>query len=133
MQYVIRFLFLAILCSLALSQSGCLIAAAAAGTGATVAYVKGDLETSLPADPKAVTDAAERACKTLDLVIISRQSSAVDGKVIARTARDVKLTIDITGQSEKLSKVSIRAGVFGNDALQSNVLYEIKKELGVNP
>ena len=35
---------------LLVTQSGCLVVAAAAGTGAGVAYVRGDLETSFDAD-----------------------------------------------------------------------------------
>jgi len=50
---------------LSASQTGCLLVAAAAGTGAGVAYVTGDLDTSLDADAKRVADATERAMKAL--------------------------------------------------------------------
>lgn len=47
--------------AIALSQSGCLIAAAAAGTGAGLAYVKGKSEEVMDADPRQIAEATERA------------------------------------------------------------------------
>jgi hypothetical protein len=114
---------------LLVSQAGCLLVAAAAGTGATVAYVRGDLESSVDADPKAVADAAERALKNMDIAVISKESSLIDGKVQGRTARDVKITIVIKGESEKTSHVSVRMGTFGDSAMQSNIMDRIRKEL----
>jgi hypothetical protein len=111
------------------SQAGCLLVAAAAGTGATVAYVRGDLETNVDADPKAVADAAERALKDLDIAVISKEASLIDGRVQGRTARDVKITIVIKGESEKSSHVSVRMGTFGDAATQSNIMEHIRKQL----
>lgn len=119
--------------AMAATLSGCLLVAAAAGTGATVAYVRGDLKTSIDADPKRVVDAAERAMKDMDIAVISKQSSSIDGKVVGRTARDVKLDVTIKGQSERVSTVYIRAGVFGDQAMQSNLLEKIQSELGRLP
>jgi hypothetical protein len=112
------------------SQSGCLLVAAAAGTGAGVAFVTGDTETTLDASPQAVVNATELAFKDLDLSVISKESSGLDGKVIGRTARDVKLTVVVKGQSERVSKVSIRTGVFGDDPMQYRILEKIRQHLG---
>jgi hypothetical protein len=111
------------------SQAGCLLVAAAAGTGATVAYVRGDLESNVDADPKAVADAAERALKDLDIAVISKEASLIDGRVQGRTARDVKITIVIKGESENSSHVSVRMGTFGDAATQSNIMEHIRKQL----
>ncbi len=129
MRTVFTILTVFILGLLLASQSGCLIAAAAAGTGATVAYVRGDLETTIDAGPKATTEAAERAFKDLEIAVISKEASSLDGKVTGRTARDVKLVVVVKGESDKLSKVSVRVGTFGDDAMQSRVLEKIKQEL----
>ena len=115
------------------SQSGCLLVAAAAGTGAGVAYVTGDTETTLDASPQAVVNATELAFKDLDLSIISKESSGLDGKLIGRTARDVKLTVVVKGESERVSKVSIRTGVFGDDPMQSRILEKIRQHLNDAP
>jgi len=123
-------LFLGLACA---TQAGCLVVAAAAGTGAGVAYVQGDLDATLDAGPVAAADATERAFKELDLAVISKESSSLDAKVIGRTARDVKLTVVIKGESDKLSRVSIRTGVFGNDVMQHLVLEKIPEQLAAAP
>jgi hypothetical protein len=123
---VVTFLILGLLLT---SQAGCLLVAAAAGTGAGVAYVRGDLEIVIEAGPKEVADATERAFKAMEVSIISKSSSSLDGSIVGRTARDVKLEVTITGQSERVSKASIRAGTFGDAALQEHVASEIRKQL----
>lgn len=123
------FVFALILGLVLVNQAGCLLVAAAAGTGATVAYVAGDVDAALDASPKAVVNATEKACKDLDLVVITKESTNLDGKIIARTARDVKMTVVIKGESDKLSRVSIRAGVFGDDPMQDRLLQKIRENL----
>jgi hypothetical protein len=112
------------------TQTGCLIAAAAAGTGATVAYVRGDLEATLDADPKQVAEASERALKGMDVAVLSRETSSLDSKVTARTARDAKITIVAKAETSKVSHVSIRVGTFGDSAMQASILEKIQMELG---
>jgi hypothetical protein len=123
-------LFTVPLVGLAASQSGCLLLLAAAGTGATVAYVKGDLDTSVDADPKSVAAATESAMKQMDIAVISHEATGLDARIVGRTARDTKLEVNVKGQGEHASTVSIRAGVFGDDALQANLLAKIKSNLG---
>ena len=131
MKMPIRTLIVAILLGLLLaSQSGCLLVAAAAGTGATVAYVRGDTETTLDASPARVVAATEQAFKDLDLHVITKESSGLDGKIVGRTARDVKMTVVVKGESENTSKISIRTGTFGDDAMQARVLEKIRENLG---
>ncbi len=114
---------------LATSQTGCLVAAAAAGAGGTVAYVRGDTEVVLDGDPAQVTAAGEAALRDMDLKVVSSEASGVDGKVVARTARDKKLTLVVESVGDGISKVSVRAGNFGDDALQQRVLEKIRARL----
>jgi len=111
------------------SQTGCLLAVAAAGTGTTVAYVRGDLETTLDADPRAVVDAADRALKNMEIAVVSKSASALDGSVNGRTARDVKISIVVKAETQKFSHVSVRVGVFGDNAMQASILEKIRAEL----
>jgi hypothetical protein len=111
------------------AQSGCLLVAAGAATGATVAYVSGDLNTTVDGDPKQVAAAAETALKKLEISIISAEASSVDSKVVGRTARDTRLIVTAKSSTAKLSELSIRAGRFGDDALQARLLEEIRAEL----
>src|SRR5262249_25697516 len=113
------------------SQSGCLLAVAAAGTGAGVAYVKGKTVSTVDADPQAVADATEQAMDDLDIKVISNESSKVDANIVGRTARDTKIEVTVKSESPKFSKIFIRAGVFGDDALQDRLLDKIKANLGV--
>jgi uncharacterized protein DUF3568 len=130
MTWKLRALSAAAVLTLAATQSGCLLVAAAAGTGATVAYVSGDLNTSLDAPPDKVAVATKAAMQKLDISVISAESSAVDARVVGRTARDTRLTVTAKGSTGNLSQLSIRAGTFGDDALQARLLEEIKKQLG---
>jgi hypothetical protein len=111
------------------TQSGCLLAVAAVGTGGTVAYVRGDLETSVDADPRLVADAADRALKGMDVAVISKSASSLDANVQGRTARDVKVSIVVKAESDKVSHVSVRVGVFGDNAMQANIMEKIRSEL----
>jgi hypothetical protein len=124
-----KFLLALPLLLLPAAQSGCLIAAAAVGTGATVAYVRGDLETTLDASPNQVADASVAAAKDLSLVVVSHDIDGLGGKVVTRTADDTRIVIAIEGQSDKLSKVTIRVGTFGDNAIQQRVMDKIKSEL----
>ena len=124
---------LSVACLLGLlsTQSGCLVIAAAAGTGATVAYVRGDTDVLLDAPPQRVADAAESAMKELQIVVVAKHASAIDSKVTGRTARDTRLIVDARGSSTGASKVSIRAGAFGDGALQGQLLEGIRRHLGL--
>ena len=128
-QKLLRLIIALILGLACATQAGCLVVAAAAGTGAGVAYVAGDLDATVDANPKAAADATERAFKDLELAVISKESSSLDAKIVGRTARDVKMTVVIKGESEKLSRISIRTGVFGNDAMQHRLLEKIREHL----
>jgi hypothetical protein len=132
-QKLLRLIVALILGLACATQAGCLVVAAAAGTGAGVAYVRGDLDATVDAGPAAAADATERAFKDLELAVISKESSSLDAKIIGRTARDVKLTVVIKGESERLSRISVRTGVFGDDAMQHRVLAKIREHLGAPP
>jgi len=116
-------------CMLSLAQAGCLAVAAAAGTGTAVAYVRGDTETSLPGNPKTVTSAADEALKDMGMVVVTNQSTDLDGKVVARNASDTPITVVVKAGGNETSRVSIRIGRFGNSAEQATILEKIKSRL----
>jgi ABC-type proline/glycine betaine transport system substrate-binding protein len=121
------------LVALMLSQSGCLLAAAAAGTGAGVMYVKGKTEAALDADPRAIADATDKAMRDMGISVISNESSSVDANIVGRTARDTKIEVTAKAITDRTSKVFIRAGVWGDEVLQQNLLNGIKSNLGLPP
>jgi hypothetical protein len=111
------------------TQTGCLVAAAAGATGATVAYVRGDLSETVSATPPRIATAAEKAAQDLKLVMVSNQSSNLDAKVVTRTARDVRVVIVAKAESDNSSRVSIRVGTFGDDSIQRQMMSRIRSNL----
>jgi hypothetical protein len=111
------------------TQSGCLVAAAAAGTGATVAYIKGDLDANVDASPQRTVEATNNAVKELGFVLVSSNGSAADGEVISRTAADKRVKVTMKRLTDTSSKVTIRVGTWGDEAISLQVLEKIKKHL----
>ena len=118
-----------ILAGMAIGVSGCLLVAVGAGAAGTVAYVKGDLETTLDAGMDSSYAAALKALDQLQIVPTQKLKDALTAEVIARTSDDTKITIKLTRVEDKITKMSIRVGVFGDQA-QSTTIYErIKQNL----
>ena len=112
-----------------LTQTGCLLVAAAAGTGATVAYMRGDTEATLDSTPDKVTAASKAALEDLKIVIVSSNASGLDGDVVGRTAGDDKVHIVVKAQGERTSSISIRIGTFGDQAVSNRILVKITEKL----
>ena len=109
--------------------SGCLLAAAGAAGAATVAYVGGEIKTTLQAAPPQVVAATDTAFKQMSIVAVSSDSTAVDGLVEGRTATDKKITVTVKSEGDKASRVGIRVGTFGDEALSRQILDKIKSNL----
>jgi hypothetical protein len=124
-------LFLIPLLLLVLSQSGCLIAAAAAGTGAGMAYVKGKTTDVLDASPRAVADATEMAMKDLDVAHISTNRADSECTIIGRTGKDAEVHVTARAQTDRTTQVFIRVGVFGDEVLQARIIERIRANLGL--
>lgn len=116
-------------CAAVLCSSGCVavVAAGAAGTG--VAWYAGRMETTLNHGVDDVYAASQQAVKQLEFARVSERKSGVDAELIARTALDKKVEITLNRVDDKATKVSIRVGVFGDEALSLNLLEKIKANL----
>jgi hypothetical protein len=115
--------------------AGCIVAAVAVGAGAgvgTYAYVNGKLTDDIPATPERVVAATNQAFADLHMAVISSASSAVDGKVIARTAEDKRIKVHVASSSSStVSHISIRVGTWGDKDISIRVLEAIKGHLGL--
>lgn len=118
-----------ILSLIAATQSGCLVAAAAGVAGGTVAYVKGEEEAIVSAGPEQATAAAKAAIEDLKLLLVSHNANAVEGLVKARTLSDKEVTITIKAESSELSRVTVRIGYFGDEAMSLQILEKLKAKL----
>jgi hypothetical protein len=119
----------AVMAIIVVTQSGCLVAAAAGAAGGTVAYMKGDVEAVVEGNVEQTFNATKAAMDELKLPLMATWSNAMEAHVEARVGTDNKATVNINGQSEKLSKVSIRVGTFGDQGLSQAILEKIKANL----
>jgi hypothetical protein len=110
-----------------LALSGCIAVAAGAGAG-VVAYVRGDLDTTVAKDYNRVVDATRGAIKELEFAKVSDNKDAFKAVIIARTAVDKKVEISLTNSGKNLTNIKIRVGVFGDEQLSLAILEKIKAE-----
>src|SRR5690606_26303649 len=73
-------------------SSGCIAVAAGAGASA-IAYIRGELNTSLEATIAESAEAAQAAIADLRLTEISSKADALTAELIARDAQDNKIVI----------------------------------------
>lgn len=118
-----------ILSTFATATSGCLAVAAGAGAGATVAYMRGDLDTTLNGSFDKAVRAANRTIDQLRLVKVSENKDALQATIIARNAADKKIELHIARMADDATKLKIRVGTFGDDMLQTEILAKIRSNL----
>jgi hypothetical protein len=109
-------------------NSGCL--AAAAGAGATaVAWVKGELHTTVNGSFEHSVAAANQAVQQLQFAKVSESKDALLAIIVARNAADKKIEIKLEQVGGALTNVKIRVGIFGDEPLSLAVLEKIKANL----
>ena len=111
---------------------GCWMVAAGAGAAAGVVYTAGALEAHLDGTSEEVVAAAEQSLRDLGLTIESAAASTFDGKVVARTADDSRVTVTVEANSAAqcaLSKVTIRYGILGDESKSRVILSGIRTHL----
>lgn len=120
----------AVLLAVGLLLSGCAEFLVGAGIGAAgVAYVEGNLHAHLKANPPAVERASLKAFKTLDIRKTSSVSSAVDARIIGRTANNTEVSIVVKAEGKGESKLTLRVGILGDQATSRRIYDEIRKHL----
>ena len=111
------------------STSGCMAVAAGAGAGATVAYVRGDLDSTLNAGLDKSVRAVNKAIEQLQFAKVSEKKDALEAIIIARNAADKKIELHLNKLGDDATKLKIRVGTFGDDTLQVAILEKIKGNL----
>ena len=107
---------------------GCLVAAVGAGAG-TVAYLRGDLETTEAKGIDTVYAATKKAMEQLELNVSRDTKDALSAEIVARDAQDKKITINLKSTTEGTTKISIRVGTFGSETKSILIYDQIKKNL----
>ncbi|HEX4056077.1 MAG TPA: DUF3568 family protein [Tepidisphaeraceae bacterium] len=89
----------------------------------------GSYSTMVDASPDKVTAAAQKAAADLELSDIVGNGTKVDGHVTAKNAHGDAVTIDIEQAGENVSKVTIRVGATGDEAVSKQLVDKIKSHL----
>ncbi|WP_404422016.1 DUF3568 family protein [Nibricoccus sp. IMCC34717] len=109
---------------------GCGAMAVGAGAGAgVVAYIRGELAGDVDAGLDRTLRAANRAVEQLKFAKVSEKSDALTGTIIARTADDTKVEIRVERVTDSTTKVRIRVGLIGDQAISMQVWERVKGAL----
>jgi len=110
--------------------SGCVAILAAGAAGGAVAYVRGALNATLSEQIEDVQKAVKQSIRNdLKFTLISAKEDAVGAEYEARTSRDDKIIIRLDRASDSTTKIQIRVGVFGDEAMSWHILETIKTRL----
>lgn len=122
--------FLNVLLGIVLAMnSGCAALLIGVGAGAgvgTVVYIKGELKVTEEVVLSQAFNASHIAMEDLEYVITKENKDALSGEIIARTAKDEKIKIELEKKSETLTEVRIRVGTFGDQSLSQLILEKIR-------
>lgn len=125
---------LVLLLSSSLMMQGCVLLAVGAGAAAgagTVAYIKGELQTTYAASLDRTWEGSLGALKDLNYKVISSQKDGSEGEIEANRAGEEKVKIVLTISGPGTTLVKIRVGIFGDKAVSSAINSAIASRLGV--
>ncbi len=117
-----------LLLALLVPLSGCLLLAAGAGVGAGATWYYSAAREEVDSDPREVVAAAAATLEEMDIIVTTREASAIDGEVVGRTARDEKVQVTATSKEEGRTAVEVRVGLIDDDASR-RILQEILRRL----
>lgn len=124
-----RMLQIASLAGLLAWASGCIAVAAGAAAGTGVFYAKGSLEGHLDAAVKASSAAAEAVLKEMNITVVSTTADDLTGVIEARTAENTRVRINFNSVTANTTRINIRIGVFGNQAMSMSIYERIKTKI----
>ena len=111
-----------------ISQAGCLVLAAASAGAGTIAYTRGDLETTSSKSVAEVYKVIEASCKDMDFEIYKQEQKVFSGLIVANSDFG-KVAFTIKGKSPTKTDLSIRVGTFGDKDASQLILNNIKPRL----
>lgn len=109
--------------------SGCVLVVAGAAGAGTVAYVEGELRTTVGKNYERVCRASVKAVDQLQFHLISEAKDALSDTITARTGQDKKVTIVLKREAEGVTSVNIRVGIVGNEATSREIFNQIDRDL----
>jgi hypothetical protein len=94
-----------------------------------VKNVLGTYTAMVDSRPDKVTNAAKKAVEQMQLTDVTSTATKIDGKVTAMNAQKDAVTINVEQAGENVSKVTIRVGTTGDEAVSKQILDKIKSNL----
>lgn len=127
---------------LIMTNTGCLgglivagVAATAAGGGAGYAYVRGEVPRDYPVDPIRAEAAVRAAMTELQFQEVRRERDGNKLSIETHTTNNNTITLMVSPKDKDIksdptvTRVSVRVGVFGDEALSIRILNTIDKYL----
>jgi hypothetical protein len=108
--------------------AGCQSSKSLAADSQTV-YEKGNLSAAAVGNVDLVARAAEKALNQMGFVQVETQIEKAGGTVTARTNKDKKVSVAVAMHDKNASRVTIRVGVFGDEAVSRRILARIESNL----
>ena len=124
--FSIRNLGIAAIAAVTALYSGCFLVVLGEGKSA---YLFGEFNTTLPSSVAAVDKAANLALTHLRYVKVSQDNSLVDATIVARTRDDATVSVGIERTGAERSRLRIRVGAAGDEAVSRRLTEEIKANL----
>jgi hypothetical protein len=125
-------LLMALLLGMSLMLQGCVLLAVGAGAGAaTVAYVKGELQTTYGAPLNRAWDASLAALKDLEIKVYSSKKDATEGVIEGTKADGTKVKVNLATAGPDTTTVKIRIGTFGDEEASVAINRKIGDRLGI--
>jgi hypothetical protein len=113
---------------------GCVLlalgAGAAAGVG-TVAYLKGELQTTYAASLDRTWEASLDALEDLNYTVISSEKGEAEGVIEAGQVGGDKVKINLSIEGPGTTLVKVRVGIFGDESVSRTINGRIASNLGV--
>lgn len=117
---------------LAFSNIGCAAVLLGGAATAAVFYLSGELKSAEVVNINQAYRSAQSALEQLDFNIIEKEKNNDSAKIIAKIVKDnakgEKVIIGLKKESNKITKISIRVGKLGDEALSRLILYKMREE-----
>ena len=109
---------------------GCAVALGVGVGTLGLAYIHGEHQLDVPAAPSKTIQAASQAVVEHGFILISSRSDELGGEVIARTKNDDRVRVTAQRLASGHSRLWVRIGALGNEALSDELLSAIRERLG---
>jgi len=109
--------------------TGCVAVVVAGAAVGTYAYVKGELKVNRDASLNRTWNASQAALKDLKFTTTTQKKDALSGWLVAKTASDKKVEINLKKVTDATTEIRIRVGTIGDEDLSKLILQKIDQHL----